>query len=295
MSETPEQVARRSGRHSWLEHPLLAQRYAQRGLIDGLRWEAWVTARLGEPPRHSLEIQCGSGARSLFLFEQGLSQTIDGVDVRADLIEAGERSRDECRAPGRFRQFDVQTQALPAERYDLVFACHALQDIVALEHTLEQVHRALTPRGIFVFEGYAGPSRFQWTDAQQRLVQSLAALLPDHLAQFRWAARKTSEGRPDRAAVASASPFGAIRSEEIVPLLERQFEVVTVRRLGGTLQNLLYNGIIHNFADDQPESLRLLNAVADLEDTLLDEGQLPSDFQLIIGRRRDHDPLLRAR
>ena len=53
-----------------------------------------------------------------------------------------------------------------------------------------------------------------------------------------------------------------------------------------TLQNLLYNGIIHNFPDDEPESLRILNAVADLEDTLIDERRLASDFQLLIGRRR---------
>ena len=286
MSETPEQVARRSGRHSWLEHPVLAQRYLQRGLIDGLRWEAWVTARLGEPPTRSLELQCGTGARSLFLFEHGLSHTLDGVDSRPDLIEQGERSRDDCHAPGRFRLLDVQTELLPEGRYDLVFACHALQDIVALEHTLEQAHRALSPRGLFVFEGYAGPSRFQWTDEQQRLVQALAGLLPDHLAQFRWNARKTGEGRPDRAAVTAASPFAAIRSEEIPSLVDRQFDIVAAKRLGGTLQNLLYNGIIHNFPDDEPESLRILNAVADLEDTLIDERRLTSDFQLLIGRRR---------
>ncbi len=286
MSDTPEQIARRSGRQSWLEHPLLAHRYLQRGLIDGLRWEAWVTARLGEPPARSLELQCGSGDRSMFLFEHGLSRSLDGVDSRAALIEQGERSRDDCRAPGLFRVVDVQTDALPRARYDLVFACHSLQDMVALEHTLDQAHRALTPNGFFVFEGYAGPSRFQWTDEQQRLVHSLAGLLPDHLAQFRWNARKTAEGRPDRAAVAAASPFSAIRSEEIALLIDRQFDVVAARRLGGTLQNLLYNGIIHNFSDDEPESLRILNAVADIEDTLLDRRQLPSDFQLIIGRRR---------
>lgn len=286
MSETPEQLARRSGRHLWLEHPLLAHRYAQRGLLDGLRWEAWVTARLGTPPARSLELQCGTGARSLFLFEHGLSRSIDGVDSRAELIEQGERSRDDCGAPGRFRMLDVQTEELPPAHYDLVFACHSLQDVVALEHTLEQAYRTLTPRGFFVFEGYAGPSRFQWTEQQQRIVQSLAGLLPDHLAQFRWNARKTAEGRPERAAVAASSPFGAIRSEEIAPLIERQFEIVAARHLGGTLQNLLYNGIIHNFADDEPESLRVLNAVADLEDTLLDARHLPSDFRLIIGQRR---------
>lgn len=295
MSETPEQVARRSGRHSWLEHPLLAQRYSQRGLIDGLRWEAWIAARLGEPPARSLELQCATGARSFFLFEQGLSRVVDGVDTRDELIEQGERCRDECQAPGRFRLLDVQTQTLPEGRYDLVFACHALQDMVALEHTIEQVHRALTPRGLFVFEGYAGPSRFQWTDEQQRLVQALAALLPDHLAQFRWNARKTAEGRPERAAVVAASPFGAIRSEEIVPLIERQFDIVAARRLGGTLQNLLYNGIIHNVPDEDPEALRILNAVADLEDSLIDAGRLPSDFQLIVGRRRDRHAVSRAR
>jgi hypothetical protein len=59
-----------------------------------------------------------------------------------------------------------------------------------------------------------------------------------------------------------------------------------VRPLGGTIQHLLYNGIIHNFADDDADACRALEGIARTEDALIDGGLLPSDFQLLIGRRR---------
>jgi hypothetical protein len=85
---------------------------------------------------------------------------------------------------------------------------------------------------------------------------------------------------------AGLSPFESIRSAEIAPLFERHFETVAMRDLGGTLQHLLYNGIIHNFAVDDEEACRYLKAVAAIEDALIDARALPSDFKLLVGRRR---------
>jgi hypothetical protein len=59
-----------------------------------------------------------------------------------------------------------------------------------------------------------------------------------------------------------------------------------MRDLGDTLQHLLYNGIIHNFAVDDEEACRYLKAVAAIEDALIDARALPSDFKLLVGRRR---------
>jgi hypothetical protein len=117
-------------------------------------------------------------------------------------------------------------------------------------------------------------------------VDSLMPLIPERLRLLRWGTVKTREGRPTPQAVAAVSPFESIRSAEIAPLFERHFETVAMRDLGGTLQHLLYNGIIHNFAVDDEEACRYLKAVAAIEDALIDARALPSDFKLLVGRRR---------
>lgn len=272
-------------RHAWLDDPRIAAHYRQRAAIDGLSWEAWVTARLGRPPV-SLQLACGPATRSFFLYESRFAAVIDGIDNSEDAILAAERSREACRAPGQFRVGDPATTPLPRGRYDLVFISHALHPVVDLESLFAKAYDALAPDGLFVVEGYVGPSRFQWTEAQMAMVTLALTWLPERLRLYRWGAPKTREGRPERDAVAGPSPFEAIRSGEIVKLFRRQFETVVERRLGGSLQLLLYNGIIHNFADDDPEASAHIERAWQLEDALVDAGLLESDFRLIVGKKR---------
>jgi SAM-dependent methyltransferase len=272
--------------HSWLDHPAVAAHYRQRALVDGVPWEEWVTSHLGEPPRKSLQLACGSGDKSLFLFERGLSRWVDGVDASEDLVQTGEQRRRAYKAPGLFRVLDLNARTLRPGTYDLVFASHNFHQFVALEHILEQVQTALTPRGVFVIEGYVGPSRFQWTDVQMELARVVMAMMPERLRMFRWGGLKTAEGRPERKAVAAISPLESIRASDIAPLFHQHFQALASRPLGGTIQNLLYNGIIHHFAETDPEACRHIDAVVGLEDLLIDGGLLSSDFQLMIGRRR---------
>jgi phosphomevalonate kinase len=83
----------------------------------------------------------------------------------------------------------------------------------------------------------------------------------------------------------ASSPFESIRSAEIGMLFERVFDVLHRRDLGGTIQHLLYNGIVHNFQPGNPEAEAILRRVWDAEDAHIASGRLPSDFQLLIGRR----------
>jgi SAM-dependent methyltransferase len=272
--------------HSWLDHPWITRHYGERGLVDGLRWEEWVFARLGGPLERSLHLGCGDGYRSLYLYQNNLARIVDGVDPSEEQVARAEANRSLAFAPGLFRVADLNSARLPFETYDLVFVSHCLHRVVALEHLLDQVYTSLTARGVFVLEGYAGPSRFQWTEAQMALVEAALASLPERLRMFRWSIPKRYEGRSERAAVRKASPFEAIRSGEIDGLFRQRFEVLKERRLGGTIQSLLYNGIMHNFPDGDPVSTRCLETVARLEDVLVDTGLLPSDYVLMIGCRR---------
>lgn len=273
-------------RHGWLDHPLVAAHFRERAAIDGLDWQHWVTRHLGAPPRRSLQLMSGTGAHSFYLFENGLAEAIDGIEHSEEAVTAAERSREACLAPGMFRAGDLNSVSLPRDRYDLIFIAHGLHQVPALEHLLDQVYAALTPRGVFVVEGYVGPSRFQWTDAQIAVTALATSWLPDPLRTFRWGAVKPYEARPEREKLAELSLFEAMRSGEIVPLLRDRFAVVAERPLGGTIQHLLYNGIIHNFAEDDAEARAHLERTWQLEDTLVDAGLLASDFLLTIGRRR---------
>ena len=86
--------------------------------------------------------------------------------------------------------------------------------------------------------------------------------------------------------MAAASPFESIRSGEILPLFKKYFQIVRVQKLGGTLQHLLYNGIVHNFIRESERAEPYVKAIYEMEDTLMDFGVIPSDFALLIGRRR---------
>jgi SAM-dependent methyltransferase len=97
---------------------------------------------------------------------------------------------------------------------------------------------------------------------------------------------KTAEGRPSPAEVIALSPFESIRSSEIAPLFRERFELVESRLLGGTIQHLLYNGVMHNFRAAADLGAQWITAVQRVEDAFIDSALLPSDFQLLVGRRR---------
>lgn len=269
---------------AWLDHPLVNEHYRQRCRIDGLGWERWVLTSLGSPAECSLHLGCGTGTCSLELWRMGASLAIYGFDVSSERTEEGERARLEAGAPGRFWVDDVNAAELPAAHYDLIFAEHSFHHFVALEWIMEQVARALTPRGLFVLEEFVGPTQFQWTDLQMSLASALLRLLPARQRVLPWRAVKQAEGRPTPEEVVAVSPFESIRSAEIVPLFERRFEVVVERKLGGTLQHLLYNGIAHNFWPLTGETEQAMRSIIEIEDRLIDSGSLPSDFMLLVGR-----------
>lgn len=272
--------------HAWLDHPVVLANYTERSKIDGLTWDQWVVRELGGPAKRSLDLGCGSGGRSLRLYEQRATSYVEGVDVSEERIAEGERWRSGGGIPGEFRVEDINSSELPENTYDLIFSAHSYHHFLELEHVNEQVHRALTPHGLFVLEEFVGPTQFQWTDEQIGITKGLTAMLPEDLRRLRWGAIKQYEGRPTVEEVVAASPFESIRSAEIVPLFERYFDVVLTRSLGGTIQHLLYNGIIHNFQPIRPGAFEYADAICQIENALVDSGMLPSDFMLLVGRKR---------
>lgn len=277
-----EQRAKTGERMFWLNHPRVNHHYHRKSMFEGRYWQGWLTQHLGGPVGRALELGCGNGAALGRLVESGFIINGTGLDLEATRFGA-------TRPDGRigFIAADVNTIELEPESYDLIFALQAFHHFEALEHIMAQVHRALKPNGVFVLDEFVGPARFQWTDAQLAWVGHLLDLVPRELRQYANGVEKRREGRSTPDEVMRVCPSEAIRPTDIPTVFERVFRPVASQNLGGTIQHLLYSGIIHNFPDNDPATDAIIDAIDAIETALIGSGVLPSDFMLLVGQRRD--------
>jgi len=214
-----------------------------------------------------------------------VADSLTGIDLDESRFASAKQFFEGLSAKVRFIAADINAMELEQDCYDLIYALQSFHHFENLEHIMEQVKRALTPRGFFVLDEYVGPARFQWTDRQLALTAQLLGLMPKHLRMYRHGIEKLQEGRSSVDEVIRVCPSEAIRSDEILPLFRRHFEVVHHKQLGGTIQHLLYSGIIHNFPDDDPAVDHIIDCIDGLERAFIECGVLPSDFALLVGKR----------
>jgi hypothetical protein len=149
------------------------------------------------------------------------------------------------------------------------------------------VAASLTDDGIFIVQEYVGPSRFQSSEEAIELMNRVLDTLPEELRVEPGTKTVRRAFRPASAeAVAAADPSEAIRSAEIVPLLEERFEIVYRADFGGTLLHLPLADILVNFDPDDPKDAALVDLMSLYEETLIERGVLESDFTYIAARRR---------
>jgi GT2 family glycosyltransferase/SAM-dependent methyltransferase/glycosyltransferase involved in cell wall biosynthesis len=267
----------------WLNHPRIAYHYQRKGLIEGLPWREWLVRRWGGPADLALELGCGNGAALSELVRSGVAKAGVGYDLDASRFAASANRADgSCR----FIAADLNRIELEENRYDLIYALQSFHHFAELDHIMAQVHRALTPLGYFVLDEFVGPARFQWTDVQLTVIAQLLSLLPRHLRLDGNGVEKLAEGLSAPEEVIRVCPSEAIRSDQIIPAFYRNFDVVQDKKLGGTVQHLLYSGIVQNFPDNDPQVDQLIDGINGIESTMIANGMLPSDFALLIGRKR---------
>ncbi len=108
--------------------------------------------------------------------------------------------------------------------------------------------------------------------------------------QLRRAARagqplyKTSVQFPSARDVIADDPSEAIRSQDILQVLQHNFEIVEKRDWGGNIVQFALFGIAGNFSDEDEDSQALLRMLFNIEETLIQCGEFDSDFCYIVAR-----------
>jgi SAM-dependent methyltransferase len=257
--------------------------------LGGHHWYGFLKEHyFPQPVERVLSVGCGSGHLERGLQSHGICVATEAFDVSpAAVVVAQEKAAEAGCGDVRYWVADGNSIRLPRSRYDAVFASMSLHHVTKLERLLKQIHGALKPGGIFVVNEYVGPSRFQWTDAQLRIMNEALPLLPDRLRlQSNTGAIKTGVCRPSVEDVIREDPSEAVRSADIPRLLRRYFRIETRVDYGGTLLYPLLEYIVGNFDASREDDVAILRLLSHLEDELIRDGILQSDFAFFVARRR---------
>jgi len=127
---------------------------------------------------------------------------------------------------------DVYDIKMQKDFYDVIFAEQSLHHFSPLKEILFRIANFLKPNGFLIVNEFVGPTRFQWTDKQLKIVNNLLLSLPDKYKR-RWKSNsiKSKVFRPSRLSMILDDPSEAIESSKILPLLTQIFNVTKSKNM----------------------------------------------------------------
>ncbi|MBC3919033.1 class I SAM-dependent methyltransferase [Undibacterium sp. CY18W] len=233
------------------------------------------------PVKRALSLGCGGGNLERALIGLNASETIDAFDASPESINLAKRLAVEngCSNRIHYNVADIDKIKLEANSYDFIVAKMSLHHFEDFDHIFAQISRALKPGGVFMFNEYIGPTRFQWTELQLSITNRILQTLPEKYRLSAFTGSILDEiQRPTIKEMIDMDPSEAINSSEIIPKVEQYFDVVELKRYGGTILHLLMNHIMANFDTDKELDATLLRLIFLQEQLLVENKVLDSDF-----------------
>jgi len=276
----------------WTDSPLIQRNYIHptiSGKPDS-NWLIWVKENyFNEPVERALNLGCGDGCLERHGAIINIFKRIDAFDISPGAIRIAKTKAKELGISEtvNYEIADVNEIILKKNYYDVVFTAMAIHHIQNLEHILGQVDKSLKKRGYFIVNEYVGPNRFQWTDTQLEIANDLLLLLPERCRVDPITNKiKNAIQRQPLEHMIAIDPSEAVRSREIIPLIEARFEVIKRTDYGGTILNLLISDLIVNFDENKLEDMAILQFLFYFEKLLIRKRILESDFSFIVAKKR---------
>jgi SAM-dependent methyltransferase len=254
-------------------------RLAINEMITGSRneWPMEWFQRVFSPESSSigLSLGCGDGALERDVRRKGVCREITGIDLSGRALElAAATAADEGLDGVFYERADFNDLDLDSDRFDIVFFHQAMHHVANLEGCVQQIQRTLKKDGLFYLDEYVGPSRNQWTDALLENANTVFQTLPKNIRRARRVPFPIEEEDPSE----------AIRSAEIVPLVEAGFEILEKRDYGGNLLSVIHPLVRWNTMDEDTRH-QYLDLLIEEERSLLAAGT-PSYYTVIIAGNR---------
>lgn len=279
---------------SWIQHPYIIRHINTQ--ISGnpeIDWLSWFKEQFAKVPfKHGLSLGCGTGLVEREALQKKICNEFDGIDITQESINIAIGWAKENRLENKLHYAvqDLNKVKLESQKYDFILISHALHHVEKLEYVLKEMKKALQPDGLILMSEYIGPSQFQFTEEQLRNMNEFLDTIPQEykrdLSRENEIAYKGPVIRPTREFMNQADPSESIRSDEIVPLLKKNFEIVAKKDYGGTLMQFVLSNIAGNFDESKQRDKEILDRLISLESKLIQEGKLQSDFAIIVAKHK---------
>lgn len=134
---------------------------------------ALVLEGLATPPRHILDIGCGTGGSALFIAERFPGAQVLGIDVEGNVIDKARRGAEERGLATRveFRRIDPGPLPLPDAAFDLVFSKDAIVHIEDKQAIAREIARVLRPAGVLAMSDWMAGSERPMSPELKRYVE----------------------------------------------------------------------------------------------------------------------------
>ena len=278
---------------NWLDSPLVQDRCLKKlrvgdKLMSVTQWVLWVKEKyVSSRLNYGLSLGCGDGTLERHAISFDICSKFDAYDISGKSIEIAKclSEKEGLATCINYHVADINNIILDKDKYDIIFVGMAMHHFLNLEHIFEELRKSLKPNGLLIINEFVGPSQFQWTDKQLIIINELLELLPERLkVDVRSGRLKVPVRTPSIESMNENDPSEAIRSSDIIPLVYKMFNVEERIDFGGTILHLLLDAIIANFNPAKEEDIAILRLLGYIEDILIKEKVLSSDFTLIVAR-----------
>ena len=237
-----------------------------------------------------LSICCGTGHAEIEWIKTNAFLRIDGVDLSPSRIEFAIEQAKALQLESKINYYvdDISNFQIINDKYDVIFAKGALHHLKPMDSIIKKLKDNLKHEGLLILNDFVGPTRFQWTKKQLKYVNELLQEVPDKYRK-RWKSNtiKKEHYRPSKLSMILSDPSEAVESSQIIKTLDKYFELIEIKNLGGTLLQLFFNDIAHNFINDDKETQKWLEFIFDKEDELMAKKEIESDFVFAVYRNKN--------
>ncbi len=221
---------------------------------------------------------------------------IDCLEINPAMLERGRTLAKERGVEDKLSFVEADFNAwTPDGEYDAVIANQVLHHVVNLEGLFSAIGGALRDDGVFLTNDMIGRNGHKrWPETLDH-VNRYWDRLPDSY-KYDHALQRTYDAYPDFDLSSGYLPgiepsFEGVRSQDVLPLLVDRFDFELFLAHGGILDLFIDRSWGPNFDVDRPEDLAFVDEVAELQDRLLQSGEIkPTQMVAVMRKRWPHPP-----
>jgi SAM-dependent methyltransferase len=224
-----------------------------------------------------LSVGCGDGSIEIDLAKTLIAReivdfSITGVDLSPILLQRFRKAVQELQLTKYFSILEIDLNSGQVRGpFDVIMTNHSLHHIVELEKLFEFSYKELRDDGIFATCDVIGRNgHMRWPETRAVIEMFWPSLKPKQ--RYHVLLKRLNETFVDHDC--STEGFEGIRAQDILPLLLQKFHPLKFVGAGGFIDLMIDRGYGHGFDVNDPDDLRLIKCMADLNEIMLDSGAI---------------------